>query len=252
MPRTCLCLLFSSVCLSLGLTYIYTTYLVHIQGSFWHQGFQVCRLDSLEDYTACNRAAACQTLTPEGKSWAAAFLRMVKSEVRGQYAPEQTCLVARIETTCWTVQPRPRATAKLWIFRAVNVLLCFYLYYVWVLDPLTLFTLFLFFSSFFFFPFWVVEICNINPAARMTLRANWPGPVKLPWAVEEFLRLQQVREGLVFPCRVTSEPISGAAPWLLSQALTQWLYMTSWKIRSQTVAWRGTDQTVLQALFSLK
>lgn len=104
----------------------------------------------------------------------------------------------------------------------------------------------------FFFPFWVVEICNINPAARMTLRANWPGPVKLPWAVEEFLLLQQVREGLVFPCRVTSEPISGAAPWLLSQALTQWLYMTSWKIRSQTVAWRGTDQTVLQALFSLK
>lgn len=39
-------------------------------------------------------------LTPEGKSWAAAFLSMAKSEVRGQYAPEQTCLVARIETTC--------------------------------------------------------------------------------------------------------------------------------------------------------
>lgn len=45
----------------------------------------------------------------------------------------------------------------------------------------------------------------------MSLRANGPGPVKLPGAVEEFLLLQQVREGLVFPCRATSEPISGAA-----------------------------------------
>lgn len=97
---------------------------------------------------------------------------------------------------------------KLWTFRAVNVFTVF----IYIMSES--WTPSLCFYSFppFFFLFLVVEITNINPTARMNLRADRPGPVKLPEVVEEFLLLQQVREGLVFPCRVTSEPISGATP----------------------------------------
>ena len=120
--------------------------------------------------------------------------------------------------------------------------------------PLSVFILFILSSisfslSPFFFFFLVLEIRNINPAARRSLCANGPGPVKL-W--KNFCCCSKYLREWCFQARShlsLSEDLLCSCWTRLSFSSYRWLYG---KFSLRQFVWRGSDQTALQAPFILK